>query len=236
MIPPTLANATRGMDDKATRHLDTTAKARIDSRLPFFLHLNQGPDQTRAIRLACPAVGTSPTVNCPLRPSGSPPSRTLDLTDPRQIKAHPAARPTLIVTDTRRTGLPDICRQQSITIRPGDLGTMEKFRQDLPYLTDAWRSVFTVIRAQNEGVNGILKGHKVDISEPKSRLAHGRVAQTLLVALMVTIANLMILDTYCQAAFGEHLPATSYDDGATANEPDLSGPQATGRPPPQAPR
>lgn len=107
---------------------------------------------------------------------------------------------------------------------------MEKFRQDLSYLTDTWSSTFKVTRAQMEGINGILKGHTIDISEPKNRLAHGRVAQTLLVALMVTVANLMILDTFCQTTRGEHLPAAAHDDD-TPTEPDASPPRPTRRPP-----
>lgn len=235
LIPPALANATHHLDDRTARRPDETTKTRIDNRKPYFLHLKQGPDDAGTIRLACPAAGTSPTVNCPRRPTARAPKRTVDLTDLRQTSAHPAARPTVIVTSAGESVLPDICRQQSITLRPGDLGTIEKFRQDLPYLTDAWTGTFTVIRAQNEGINGILKGHRIDIAEPKNRLAHGRVAQTLLVALMVTIANLTILDTYCQTTRGEHLPATAYD-GTTPNRPDPSSPQPTGRPPPPTPR
>ncbi|MCX4970967.1 hypothetical protein OHA98_40830 [Streptomyces sp. NBC_00654] len=50
------------------------------------------------------------------------------------------------------TAARNLCQsQQSITIRPGDLGTVEKFRQDVAYLTDTWTSTFKVIRAQNEG-------------------------------------------------------------------------------------
>ncbi|MEU4230100.1 hypothetical protein AB0F17_37910 [Nonomuraea sp. NPDC026600] len=33
------------------------------------------------------------------------------------------------------------------------------------------------------------QGHDLDLSDPKSRLAHGRVAQIVLVALLVTVAN-----------------------------------------------
>ncbi|MFE0102961.1 hypothetical protein [Streptomyces sp. NPDC059009] len=231
--PPALRDATHRLDDKNARRPDTTTQARIDNRKPYFLRLKQGPDPTGMIRLACPAAGTSPTVNCPRRTSTRPPPRTIDLTDSRERSNHPAARPTVIATNTPGGPLPDVCRQKSITIRPGDLGTMEKFRQDLPYLTDAWSSTFAVVRAQTEGINGILKGHRIDISEPKNRLAHGRVAQTLLVALMVTVANLMILDVFCQTTRGEHLPATSYDTEPTATEQTVPAP--TGRPPPQAP-
>ncbi|MCH0559174.1 hypothetical protein [Streptomyces sp. MUM 16J] len=234
-IPPALANATHRLDDKAVRQPDELTQARIDNRKPYSLHLKQGPDDAGAIRLACPATGTSPTINCPRRPADRTTPRTLDLTDPRQRRAHPAARPTVTAPDHPADHLPDICRQQSITIHPGDLGTTEKFRQDLPYLTDTWRDTFKVVRAQNEGINGQLKGHKVDISEPKNQLAHGRVAQTLLVALMVTIANLTILDTFCQTTRGEHLPATAYEEPVPA-EPDPPAPQPTGRPPPWTPR
>ncbi|MEV0530164.1 hypothetical protein AB0I66_42850 [Streptomyces sp. NPDC050439] len=234
MIPPALANASHRLDDGAARDPDEITQTRISNRKPYFLHLKQGPDPAGAIRLACPASGTAPTVNCPRRPTVHRPPRTLDLTDPRQRSTHPAARPTVVVSGTPPGRLPDICRQQSITIRPGDLGTMEKLRQDLPYLTDAWTSTFSVIRAQNEGINGVLKGHRIDISEPKSRLAHGRVAQTLLVALMVTIANLMILDVFCQRTRGEHLPHTAYTEHAPA-EREQPGPQPVGRPPPRTP-
>ncbi|TDD04269.1 hypothetical protein [Nonomuraea diastatica] len=40
-----------------------------------------------------------------------------------------------------------------------------------------------------EGLNGRLKSHDLDLGDPKNRLAHGRVAQTILVALLVTVAN-----------------------------------------------
>ncbi|MFF7534462.1 hypothetical protein ACFZB2_35935 [Streptomyces bobili] len=234
-IPPALANATHRLNDKAVRQPDELTQARIDNRKPYSLHLKQGPDDAGAIRLACPATGASPTVNCPRRPADRTTPRTLDLTNPRQRRAHPAARPTVTAPAHPTDHLPDICRQQSITIRPGDLGTIEKFRQDLPYLTDTWHDTYKVIRAQNEGINGITKGHKVDISEPKNRLAHGRVAQTLLVTLMVTIANLTILDTFCQTTRGEHLPHTAYGEPAPA-DPDRPAPPPTGRPPPRTPR
>lgn len=234
MIPSTLANATHCLTDGAARTPDDLTRTRITNRKPYFLHLKQGPDPAGVIRLACPAAGTSPTVNCPRKPAALSPPRTLDLTDPRQRSTHPAVRPTVVVTPTPPQELPDVCRQQSVTIRPGDLGTMEKFRQDLPYLTETWSSTFKAAMAQTEGINGILKGHTIDISEPKNRLAHGRVAQTLLVALMVTVANLMILDTFCQTTRGEHLPATAHDDG-TPTEPDPSPPWPTGRPPPRTP-
>ncbi|GHA12406.1 hypothetical protein GCM10010329_39300 [Streptomyces spiroverticillatus] len=235
MIPPALANATHHLDDRTTRNLDEITTTRVNNRKPYFLHLKQGPDSTGTVRLACPAAGTSPTVNCPRRPATRTPPRTLDLTDPQQRHTHPATKPTVTVTSSPPDQLPDICRQQSITLRPGDLAAKEKFRQDFPYLTKAWTGTYAVIRPQNEGLNGTLKGHRIDISEPKNRLAHGRVAQTLLVALMVATANLMILDTYFQTTRGMHLPETAYND-ATPTEADQLRPMPVSRPPPGGPR
>ncbi|WP_206502387.1 hypothetical protein [Streptomyces chrestomyceticus] len=136
-IPPALANATTGLSVRAVRHRDDTTQAQIDNRRPFALHLKQGPDHTGAIRLACPATGTSPTVNCPRRPPADAPARTIGLTDTRRRPAHPAARPTVPAPVLPEAELPEICRKQSITLHPGDLGRSEKLRQDLPYLTDA---------------------------------------------------------------------------------------------------
>ncbi|MER7506192.1 DUF6461 domain-containing protein [Nonomuraea pusilla] len=50
-----------------------------------------------------------------------------------------------------------------------------------------------------EGINGRLEGHHIDLGDPKNRLAHGRVAQTLLAALMVAITNELILLAWRQA-------------------------------------
>ncbi|MDR8409813.1 hypothetical protein MTP10_13835 [Nonomuraea sp. 3-1Str] len=70
-----------------------------------------------------------------------------------------------------------------------DLGHLDKFRQDLPCLSPAWIGTYRSVRANTEGINGRLKGHDLDLGDPKNRLAHGRVAQTILVALLITVAN-----------------------------------------------
>ncbi|MEV0442981.1 hypothetical protein AB0I84_15690 [Streptomyces spectabilis] len=118
-IPPALANATHRLDDKTARSPDEITATRINNRKPYFLHLKQGPDAGGAIRLASPATGTAPTVNCPRRPAAHSPPRTLDLTDPRQRSTHPAARPTVTAPPPPPGPRTDICHKQSITVRPG---------------------------------------------------------------------------------------------------------------------
>ncbi|MER6946488.1 hypothetical protein ABT294_20880 [Nonomuraea sp. NPDC000554] len=81
--------------------------------------------------------------------------------------------------------------------------------------------------------NGRLKGHHIDLGDPKNRLAHGRVAQTLLAALMVAVANELILLAWRQAH--EHREPPPEDTYASAaQDPDLDPPTASGRPPPGA--
>ncbi|MFI7636775.1 hypothetical protein [Nonomuraea sp. NPDC049400] len=83
-----------------------------------------------------------------------------------------------------------------ITLHPGDLGHLDKFRQDLLYLSPSWRGPYSAARAMTEGLNGRIKGHDLDLADPKNRLAHGRVAQTILVALLVAVANDHFLDQW----------------------------------------
>ncbi|HUR08982.1 MAG TPA: hypothetical protein VM347_41035 [Nonomuraea sp.] len=66
----------------------------------------------------------------------------------------------------------------------------------MPYLSPAWTGTYKTVRANTEGLNGRIKGHDLDLGDPKNRLAHGRVAQTILVALLVTVANDHFLDQW----------------------------------------
>jgi len=243
LTPVPAATATSGLDDKQIREIDTNdkLKKRIAAREPFHLKNKQGPDHTGTIRLQCPAAGTSPSITCPrftrLHPPTRPAPAVIDLTDRRAVAAHTAAKPTAQITQAERLHpppkkeLPQICQQPTITIHPGDLGKLDKFRQDRTYLSDAWHDVFKPIRANNEGLNGRGKGHRVDLAEPKRRLAHGRAAQTLLVALMICTLNLQILhDWKHTTGTSEPIPAAENDE--PSHSPILDETAATGRPPP----
>lgn len=85
---------------------------------------------------------------------------------------------------------------QEFTLHPGDLGHLDKFRQDLPYLSPSWRGTYSAARAMTEGAEQPPQGHDLDLGDPKNRLAHGRVAQTILAALLVTVANDHFLDQW----------------------------------------
>ncbi|MGW3230234.1 hypothetical protein [Kitasatospora sp. NPDC001095] len=128
----------------------------------------------------------------------------VDLTSTRSTAAHLAAKPSVQIAPAERLrpppvkDLPRICRKPTITVRPGDLGKIDKLRQDRPYLSPAWHDAYKLMRAHNESVNGRAKGHHINIADPKKRLAHGRVAQAILLALMILMINLLtIQDWFC---------------------------------------
>src|SRR5205807_620360 len=119
----------------------------IAARDPFHLKRKQGPDQAGTIRLQCPAAGPSPSITCPRFNRLHPPDRSaptvIDLTDRRAVAAHLAAKPAAQITQAERLHpppreeLPRICQKPTITVRPGDLGRLDKFRQDRAYLGEA---------------------------------------------------------------------------------------------------
>ncbi|MFD3488559.1 hypothetical protein [Streptomyces sp. NPDC058665] len=70
------------------------------------------------------------------------------------------------------------------------------YRQDVHYLHTTWDNTYRPIRSHNEGANGRFKSDKIDIGNPEHRPAPGQVTQTLLLAVMFTVANLTVLETW----------------------------------------
>ncbi|MDK1348086.1 hypothetical protein QNO09_33360 [Streptomyces sp. 378] len=251
-MPAALVQATHGLDDKAVREIRDNQQLteHITAREPHYLKTKQGPDARGAIRLQCPAAGPSPSVNCArrdrLRPrtprTPGPPSAVVDFSDRRQRAAHPAARPTVQLPQNEWLSpppadeLPRVCSKSDITVpadAAGDLKTA-KFRQDSHYLSDDWIAAYKPIRSHNEGIHGRLKGDEIDIGNPKHRPAPGQVAQTFLVALLVTAGNLDILETWLYQRTGTQLTDSVFDntDPQPPTRPETEPPAQTGRPPP----
>ncbi|MFD8866395.1 hypothetical protein ACFV1F_18825 [Streptomyces sp. NPDC059590] len=244
-IPTALAHATTGLDDRAVREIDDDQQLTklIETREPYFLRLKQSADTRGAIRLQCPAAGPSPSVVCPRfnQAQHIPPPRpsVVDLTSRRATAAHSAAKPTVPIPQAERLRplpkdeLPRICQKPTITVRPGDLGKIDKFRQDRHYLRPTWQDAYRPGRANIEGLNARAKGHGINIADPKSRLAHGRAAQTILIALMVCSINLHILFTQQNTT----TEAITRHETENVNELDSLTPptMTTGLPPPAPP-
>ncbi|MFE3455140.1 hypothetical protein ACFXJ8_40090 [Nonomuraea sp. NPDC059194] len=239
LMPGRLAQATTGLDDAAIRTPSEDLTALIAAREPYLLRLKQNANADGAIRFQCPAAGTSPSVTCPrfdrLHQRGALRPAAVDLTDARQRAAHLAAKPRVLPPQPDLTvgELPKICRQRTITLGKDDLGHLDKFRQDLAYLSPAWIGTYKSVRANTEGINGRLKGHDLDLGDPKNRLAHGRVAQTILVALLVAVANDHFLDQWRHIHEPQDEPVTLADTPQTPAQPfDGIPPAGQSRPPP----
>ncbi|MGW2940059.1 hypothetical protein ACWDA7_52480 [Streptomyces sp. NPDC001156] len=142
-------------------------------------------------RRQCPALGPHATVACYRRPQPRP-STVVDLDAPtvRTTAALPAIR-----KPKRDAGpYPDICTGKSITV-PGTV--LVKRRQKYPLFTPLWQEAWSGLRSQNEGGNGNLKKSALDsIDNSQLRLPHGRVAQTLLNAVIIFVANLRAIKRF----------------------------------------
>ncbi|WP_405141967.1 hypothetical protein OG589_32725 [Sphaerisporangium sp. NBC_01403] len=205
---------------------------------PYWLKLKQSADTQGRVRLQCLAAGPSPSVTCPrlnrTRPTPPASPAAMDLANARA--AHMAAKPTILLPDNERkrplplAELPRICQKSTITLRPDDLGIKGQTpsRPALPHPT--WQDACKIIRGNTEGVNGRIKGHHIDVGDPMNRLAHGRVAQTLLTALMVCMANQHILLSWRQT---HDRPEPAPQDTTTPAEHDPAPPKADSRPPPR---
>lgn len=163
----------------------------------------------------------------------------VDLTNKRATAAHSAAKPTVPIPQGERlrplpkSALPRICQKPTITVQPGALGKLDEFRQDRHYLHPTWQDAYRPERANIEGLNGRVKSHGIDISDPTKLLAHGRVAQTILLALMIYSINLHILFSW-QQTNGARATATA-PDVVTITGSAAQTPREAGLPPPESP-
>ncbi|MEV6500019.1 hypothetical protein [Streptomyces prunicolor] len=72
---------------------------------------------------------------------------------------------------------------------------MAKYRQDVHYLHTSGINTYRPIRSHNEGASGRFKSGKLDTGDSKHQPTAGQVAQALLLAVMLTIANLTVLES-----------------------------------------
>ncbi|RKN41624.1 hypothetical protein [Streptomyces hoynatensis] len=244
LTPVPLVDATQGAEDKAIRVRSPELREAIAGRGPFHLKLKQGADHRGTIRLQCPGHGDSRSVNCPRRnrlvprQAGTPgaPRTVIDLGNTRKRASDPAARPTVILPEEEWTDpppkkeLPEVCGEHAIRVPADADGNLHvaKYRQDVHYLSPVWDATHKPIRSHNEGINGRFKSGELDIGNPKIRLARGQVAHTLLVAIMITIGNLAILETWLYERTGVHLTEADYEAVSAPGPLDLLPAAAVG--------
>ncbi|MEV1049761.1 hypothetical protein [Streptomyces sp. NPDC049887] len=154
----------------------------------------------------------------------------IKLADLRSRASHASARPTIQLPDREWTdppgkeALPAVCRASAISVPADAAGDLKiaKFRQDSHYLSPAWDRIYKPIRSHNEGLNGRLKSADMNIGNPMHRRAPGQVAQTILIAIMVTIGNLDILETWLYERTGSRLSDADFESVPAAPDHDLA--------------
>lgn len=157
-----------------------------------------------------------------------------DSVAPTRRPAPPSTSPTPNVSRHHRRKPCPRCAGQARSPCPptprGPTGVWPSTAKDVPYLRTPWLNTYKPVRSHNEGANGRFKSGALDIGNRKHRPAPGQVIQALFLALMLTVANLRILETWLTERDGpDELTAADFD--TTGPLPPLSTPAIT--PPPQ---
>ncbi len=127
------------------------------------------------------------------RATANPRDVTIDLTNRRQVRSATAGLPRVQPPDIPIDQRPGCCQRATTTVPPD---SNPKHRQKHLHGSTPWHNRYGAIRALNEGGNGTLKLIDTDIGQSKNRLPRGRVAQSILIAIQLTIANLRQIDTW----------------------------------------
>lgn len=170
-MPPALKNATKdlsnGTIDEETFHI------RRAGRTAFEIRPKEKPDAKGRTPMMCPALGSSPTVTCPIRELAK--------------EAADKPRPGVASED-----LPDffdkICKQHSVTFTEQD---DIRQKQAFPYMSPEWETFHRHARNSIESLNaGVKDTGREAIEEPSRRRVRGFAAAQIFVATLLTNYNL----------------------------------------------
>ena len=174
------------------------------------------------IRSQCPAGGPSPAVSCPrftrstasrhhgwprsTSPASGPPPHTPRPSPPSRSPQTNGCGPG------PRTSCRGSSRNPPSPSTPAPSASSTSSARTGTTLHPTWQDAYRPERANIEGLKGRAKSYGIDISDPTKRLAHGRVAQTILLALKICSINLHILfiwqqTTSTRATAGTHKAA-----------------------------
>lgn len=126
---------------------------------------------------------------------------------------------------------PGCCQRATTTVPPD---SNPKHRQKHLHGSTPWKQRYGAIRALNEGGNGTLKLIDTDIAERKNRLPRVRVAQRILIAIQLTVANLRQIDIWKPdhgSGTDDESPHADESTDTTADTSDQSPPEPWQQPP-----
>lgn len=186
---PKLVNATRdhrlGDPDKGGEKISWDEfDKRIAERAKFLLQRNGLPRPDGSARVACPASGPRPTVQCPLR-SDQDPAKTVTL--------WPVRKADLLPEDQRG----GVCNNAggNVTVQPDEV--IPRYVQDMQFGTREWGAMFQTLRQTIESTNAQLKNAaKGDARASERRRVRGLAAATLFVTALAVALNLRKLAVF----------------------------------------
>ncbi|WP_210503353.1 hypothetical protein [Nocardioides xinjiangensis] len=233
-MPEPLVNATvdRRNPDKDQRISHEEWQQRIDQRATYALRGKETRRDDGSQRFGCPASGANPTAACSLKPK-SERDRPTKQPDGSVIDARPTINPGKTIGDEH----PPVCKQDTITIRPGDKETFDRYWQDLMYGGVQHHTTYVRLRQAQEGVHGFAKAHAAQaLDNPQARLVRGKAAQSLFAAFLLAAASVAKIRTFLHTAetdaagerWVERAPLTS----ALRTPPGDKDPDAEPDPPP----
>ena len=226
------ATADRRKENKGERITHDEWQQRIDQRATYALRAKETRREDGSQRFGCPASGANPTAACSHKPK-SEVNRPTKQPDGTVIDARPTINPGTTIGDA----LPSVCAQDTITIRPGDKETFDRYWQELAYGSVQHTTTYVRLRQAQEGVHGFAKSQVSQALEnPQQRLVRGKAAQSLFAAFLLAAASVAKIRTFLHTAetdpagdrWVEREPLTS----ALRTPPGDKSPDADPDPPP----
>ena len=212
-MPRHLFDAGKKLSKNSSKQEQEEGRKLVQKAEKYRFQTKEKPQPDGSWRAQCPAAGPSPTVTCPRAETRGTKRRpvpvTVNLDDLRARLRHPAALPRVAPQDLPREDWPDCCEHATVTVLAN---SNAKYQQSLPHGMPEWETAYKHVRAHNEGANGWLKGADASINAAVFRQARGRVAQTILIALTIAVANLRRLEQFLRdrhedpATLLDHLP------------------------------
>lgn len=197
-MPDQLVNATvdRRNEDRQQRINHEEWQRRIDQRKAYALRPKESRRDDGSQRFGCPASGAHPIAACPLKPASE-----LNRPTKQSNGAVVDARPTITPAHTIDGHLPQVCAQDTITIRPGDRETFDRYWQQLMYGGIQHRTIYVRLRQAQEGIHGFTKAHAaMALNNPQQRLVRGKAAQSLFAAFLLAAASVAKIRIFLHSA------------------------------------
>jgi hypothetical protein len=193
-MPADLVNAT--IDFRADRIDHATWRQRITERQTYRMRRAEKANERGDERYRCPAAGANPIAVCPFK-ARSEKERATRQADGTTVDVRIEIDPSNVPTDDNGVR-PQVCRQETVTIRVTDNA---KFRQSLQYGTEEHYALYNLMRQSQEGEHGRAKDEAYQgLGSPTRRRMRGRAVQSVFAAFLLAAASVRKIRSFMEKA------------------------------------